>query len=424
MKKFLPVILSVILLLPFSGCMEKEEEGVVIARNFWVEVYEPEVNISDIMSGGLPDVNICYAKVGEGKENAGIGDQIFLYYSIYLANMNGFNGKAYCIVDGKKLSSLDIEHEYLPTFPEQSSQIGLPSVASDETKFSPENIYAFRWPYRFSHYGKHTVKFYVKGEEGITYGGIERNFSLEYIEQDDNRWALILNVDPPGDEIASWKDGAMVFDLLYHHYGFPRSNVMCLSNGCATRENLIDVMKWLSEHTNSDSKIVFWASGHGGIELYGDNDKEPIDGKIELWDGNLYDGDVADFFASSKSMHILSVIDTCFSGEFGGPDDMERIFTHFGSENSIEEEGRVLITASTTFARAKATEDGGILTILMAGALEGIKDRLGTTADINGDGKISAEEAGFWAAFHCYAHPLHGRPQLNDCYMGDMYLEK
>lgn len=426
MKNFLPALLtvSIMLILSFSGCMERGEEGVIIARTFWAEIYEPEVNISDISSDGLPGVDIHYSKVGEGKEKAGIGDMIFLCYSIYVKNMEGFDGKAYCIIDGKELTPFDTDHVYLPTSPEESQQVGLPPSISNEAEISPEVVHTFRWPYRFSSYGNHTAEFYVKDTNGTIYGRIERNFSIDYKEQDDNRWGFILAVDPPGGEVASWKDGAIVFDMLCHKYDFPRQNVVYLPNGCATRNNVLNAMEWVSQHTNSSSKIVFWASGHGGLEINGDDDRELIDGKIELWEGNLYDGDVANFFAASKSMNILSVVDTCFSGEFGGPDDLERVFTHFGSQNSIEEEGRVLVTASTTITRAKATDNGGILTIFMAGALEGIKDRMGTTADSNDDGKISAEEASFWAILHCYARPLSGFPQLNDCYYGELYLEK
>ncbi len=427
MKKFLPVlaVISLLIALPLSGCMEKKAtEGAIIARSFWAEIYEPEVNISNITSGSLPDVDIHYSKVGEGKEKIGIGDQIFLCYSIYTKNMAGFNGKAYCIIDGKTLSPLDADHEYLPVSPEQSSQFGLPSLMGNEAKISPEDVHTFKWPYRFSRYGNYTAEFYVENSNGTACGTIERNFTLEYADQNDSRWGFILTVDPQGDEVASWKDGAMVFDLLCHRYDFPRQNVIYLSNGCATRDNVLDCMNWLAGHTDSNSKIVFWASGHGGLELNGDDDREPIDGKIELWSGNLYDGDVADFFASSNSMNILSVVDTCFSGEFGGPDDLESVFAHFGSGNRVEDEGRILVTSSTTFTRAKATDDGGVFTILMTGALKGIKDRLGTTADSNDDGEISVEEAGFWAVFHCYTRPLSGFPELNDCYLGDMYLGK
>lgn len=427
MKKFLSVmaVISVLLILPLSGCMEKETEagGTVIARAFWAEIYEPYVNISDITSGSLPDVDIHYSKVGEGKEKAGIGDQIFLCYGIYTKNMAKFDGRAYCTVDGKALSPLDTDHEYLPTSPEESRQFGLPPLMGNEAEISPGGIHTFKWPYRFSRYGDHTAEFYITDSNGTAYGRIERNFTLDYESQNDSRWGFVITVDPPGDEIASWKDGAMVFDLLCHHYEIPRRNIIYLPNGCATRDNVLYDMNWLSEHTNSDSKIVFWVSGHGGLELNGDSDREPIDGKIELWNGNLYDGDVADFLADSKSENILSVVDTCFSGEFGGPDDLESVANHFGGGNSMEDEGRVLVTSSTTFTRAKATDSGGVLTILMAGALEGIKDRTGGTADINSDGKISADEAGLWAVFHYNIH-LYGISEFNDCYTGDLYLGK
>jgi len=185
-------------------------------------------------------------------------------------------------------------------------------------------------------------------------------------------------------------------------------------------------MDWLAEQTNVETTIVSWISAHGGIERFGDQDSEIRDGFLQLWDSRLYDGDLATFFAQTKSEHILSVMDTCFAGEFGGPDDFETIFTQLSGQYSVEAVGRVLMTAATTFTRSKATESGGIFTILMAGALQGISDRRGKTPDNfpygNDDGRISAEEAGYWAVLHCYSHIGYGFPQLNDLHSGDLFL--
>ncbi|KAA0001350.1 MAG: hypothetical protein FE048_05595 [Thermoplasmata archaeon] len=424
MKKILALLLiSLIIPVSFSGCMERKEEGIIIARSFWIEAYEPVVNLSDLGAGGLPSVDISYVKSKE----MGIGDQIFVYYQIYMENVEDFRGKAYCIVDGKELVAFDVDKEYLPVPPQNASLLGLPQAIPDEKIFSQGEVHTFVWPFKFSHFGNYTFHFYIEGADGMKYGEIERNFNFAYLPTEDNRWALIITVDPAENEIASWKDGAIVLDLLFHRYNFPRKNIVYLSNKCATRENVKDAMKWISQHTNNDSKLVFWFSGHGGLEINGDDDRELIDGRLTLWKDYLYDGDVASFFANSRSSNILSVVDACYSGEFGGPEDIEAIFGGLGSQKRIEEEGRFLFTSATTFTRSKATENGGVATLLMAGALQGIHDRMGRSADMfpygNNDGKISVEEAAWWAAFHCYIPPFYGFPEINDCYPGELYLE-
>jgi hypothetical protein len=408
------------------GCVEQNEPEAHIAVQLWADRYIPSVNFSDIYSGGLPEVSIAYRHAGEGIYNASIGEQVFISYRVYMDNVVSFLGKAHCQVNGEFLSPFDVNLKYLPTQYEQAVQFGLPVPVTDQKDIDAETVYSFSWPYRFSYYGLHHITCYLKSPDGIVHAQIERNISILPANPNDNRWALIISVDPIGDSIASWKDSIMAWSVLTEQYNYPASHVLCLSNGIATRDNVLDTMAWLAKQTTQDTILVCWISAHGGIELFGDEDSEIRDGYIQLWDDRLFDGDLATFFAETKSLHILSVVDTCFAGEFGGPDDLERVFTQIRGEHSIEESGRVLMTAATTFTRSKATENGGIFTILMSGALLGIKDITGTTADDfpygDDNGRISAEEAGYWAAFHCYSHPGYGYPQLNDLHTGDLYL--
>lgn len=421
----LPVVLIIaLLLLPFTGCLDNGgAEPSIIARQCYPEIYRPTSDISDVQQDGLPDVDVSYHRAGDDVKNISIGDMVFLTYRIFLHNVAPFKGTAHCLVDGRRLSPSDGQHKYLPTDSSQNEGLGLPAVIATQQTLNEGAVYTFRWPYRFASYGIHSIECYTEDVNGTVHGRIRRNISVSYTEQDDNRWALIIGTDPADNEIAAWKDGVMAFDVLHNHYGFPRDNIIYLSNGCATRRNVTDAMRWLSSHTGEVSRLVFWISGHGGVEWWGDDDREPRDGTIELWHGMLYDGDIATFFAESGSQHILSVVDTCFSGEFGGPDDLESVANLFSDSPSMEEKGRVLVTASTTFSKAIATENGGILTMLMTGALQGIKDRRDTTADLNEDGVITAEEAATWTVLHINLNLRYGFAQMNDCYEGNLLLQ-
>ncbi len=428
MRKRPVALVLLLLLLPLTGCLDNgSAEPAGIARQCYAEIYRPVSDISDVQQNGLPTVDVGYQYAGDSMSNVSVGDMVFLTYRVFLHNMESFEGTAHCLVDGHRLSPRDTEHRYLPTDVSQNEMLGLPPVTPTRRTVNADAVYTFRWPYRFANYGVHSIECYMEDANGTRRANISRTISVDYTAQDDDRWALIIGTDPVGDEIAAWKDGIMAFDTLYNHYGFPRDNILYLSNGCATRSNVTAAMEWLSGQTGQASRLVLWISGHGGVEselFGGDGDTEWFDGTIQLWDGVLYDGDVASFFADTGSMHILSVIDACFSGEFGGPDDLESVANLFSDDPNIEEKGRVLVTASTTFSRAIATEDGGILTMLMAGALQGITDRGDGTADLNEDGVITAEEAATWAVLHINLSIRYGFAQMNDCHQGNLNLQQ
>ncbi|MFO8132614.1 MAG: caspase family protein [Thermoplasmatota archaeon] len=425
MRNLPAALVLLLLLLPFTGCLDNgDAEPAGIARQCYAEIYRPVSDISDIRQDGLPEVDVRYQYAGDSMSNVSVGDLVFLTYRVFLHNVESFEGTAHCLVDGHRLSSRDTEHTYLPTDISQSDMLGLPAATQTRRMLNEDVVYTFRWPYRFASYGVHSIECYLEDANGTRLAHISRNISVDHTETDDDRWALIIGTDPVGNEIAAWKDGVMAFDTLYNHYGFPRDNIMYLSNGCATKQNISNAMEWLGSHTGQASRLVFWISGHGGIEWWGDDDREPRDGTIQVWDGVLYDGDIATFFADTGSMHILSIVDTCYSGEFGGPDDLESVANLFSDDPNMEEKGRVLVTASTTFSRAIATEDGGILTMLMAGALQGITDRMDDTADLNEDGVITAEEAATWAVLHINLNLRYGFAQMNDCHTDDLHLEQ
>jgi hypothetical protein len=423
MRKLAAVLVLMLLVLPLTGCLDSgDAEPSVVARQCYPEIYRPTCEISDIQQNGLPAVDIQYEHAGGRMDNVSVGDMVFLTYQVFLHNVASFEGTAHCLVDGRELSPRDRQHRYLPTDGGQNEALGLPALTTEQRTLNNDAVYTFRWPYRFAGYGVYSIECYIEDGNGTRHANISRTVSVDYAATDDDRWGLVIGADPVDNEIAAWKDGVMAFDTLYTHYGIPRDNILYLSNGCATRSNVTAAMDWLSGHTGQASRLVFWISGHGGIEWWGDDDREPRDGTIQIWDGVLYDGDIASFFADTGSMNILSVVDTCYSGEFGGPDDLESVANLFSDDPNMEEDGRVLVTASTTFNRAIATEDGGILTMLMAGALQGITDRGDDTADFNDDGVITAEEAATWAVLHINLQLRYGFAQMNDCHQGDLTL--
>jgi hypothetical protein len=426
-------IIIIMILVGLTGCIEDKvvkKHREEINTNCWFELYEPIIDFSDLYKRKIPDPNLRFSKVDR---DVGVGDQIFLFYRVEIKEIEEFKSRARCIISRigeEELEARDPNHPYAPCSHDENwfkytDELGFPEIPNQYQLFKPGE-YTFIWSYKPPWFGNYSARFYIEGKRNLSESSL--NFTVKNITLEDNRWALIICVDPPGKEIYSWMDGLTVFNTIHNEYDFPRSHIIFLSNAGATRENVLNAMEWISSQTDRNSKLVFWYSGHGDIELNGDNDPELIDGVLALWnDQNLYDEDVAEFFAKSKSMHILSVVDSDYSGEFGGPDDTgEAVLGAIGFQESIEGEGRICITSATTFTRSYRSKKGGILTTLMAGAFAGIKDGSGYTADDfpygNGNRKISVEEAGWWTVMHCRMINHLSFPQLNDCYRGEMYL--
>src|SRR5210317_58975 len=84
------------------------------------------------------------------------------------------------------------------------------------------------------------------------------------MENQDNSYAFIIGV---GDDLPyTVKDANKLFETLTdkNRVGYPKENVILLTDEKANRKNILKAFDDLKKKTNEDSTIMFYYSGHGG----------------------------------------------------------------------------------------------------------------------------------------------------------------
>lgn len=87
---------------------------------------------------------------------------------------------------------------------------------------------------------------------------------LHSMENLNNSYALIIGV---GDDLPyTVKDANNLYQTLIdqERVGFPKENVIVLTDKQANRKNILDAFDDLKKKTDEDSTILFYYSGHGG----------------------------------------------------------------------------------------------------------------------------------------------------------------
>lgn len=84
------------------------------------------------------------------------------------------------------------------------------------------------------------------------------------MENQENSYALIIGV---GDDLPyTVKDANNLYNTLINkeRVGFPKENVIVLTDKHADRKNILKAFDYLKKKTDEDSTILFYYSGHGG----------------------------------------------------------------------------------------------------------------------------------------------------------------
>ena len=135
---------------------------------------------------------------------------------------------------------------------------------------------------------------------------------------------------------------------------FPPGHVKLLLDGEATREGLIDALKWLAVQAKDDDTALFFFSGHGWRQRHGANFAHyvvPYDAHPDRIDETLLRGeDLTAELRQISAKRLLIVLDACHSGGAAEPKDAEASH-EAGFDKSYYEElaagsGRVVIASS------------------------------------------------------------------------------
>jgi len=118
-------------------------------------------------------------------------------------------------------------------------------------------------------------------------------------------------------------DVITIFQILTSKFGFKTEEIKVVADYEATKENIINGLKWLTTGVQSGDTIVFHYSGHGSQVMVDDwTSSNETDGRDEIlcpvnlnWKDPLRDHEVGSYFKRvPKDCTTLVILDCCHSG--------------------------------------------------------------------------------------------------------------
>jgi len=118
-------------------------------------------------------------------------------------------------------------------------------------------------------------------------------------------------------------DVVMIFQILTTKFGFKPEDIKVITDYEATKKNIIDGVKWLTQGVGEGDQIVFHYSGHGSQIMVNDwTSTSEVDGRDEIlcpvdmnWNDPLRDHEIGAYFKRvPKSCESLVILDSCHSG--------------------------------------------------------------------------------------------------------------
>jgi hypothetical protein len=312
----------------------------------------------------------------------------------------------------------------------------------------------------------------VRAWDGAVYSEIEEITlevaNPEVVESDSHKWAVfIIAANFPEDNETKLGNGGLYLaekmtEFFIENYKYPTSNIFILFDdgwvrkengygeklqtlqeryhkydityGGATKDIVESTIKDVVDESNKfkDSEVFISISSHG----CGDNENPFTGGKILersgvfLWDEFLLtDKKLGNMLGNLKSTKTCIIVDACFSGGFA-----DKTIWNFPElfllRKDVVKSGRVVITGASKFRPGYAsTKEGplfsqlwfeGITTVDADGYRAGIL-KIGRQINLFRDGKVSAEEAFYYASYMLkkderFKEYSNMEPQMNDQY--------
>jgi len=332
-----------------------------------------------------------------------------------------------------------------------------------------------KWIYTWEIYkindGNYTIN--VRSWDGIDYSDYDeiqlRVDNPETIESESHKWAIFISASNfPEDNESKLGNGALnlaeeMASFFINNLDYSTKNIFILfddgwfrkDNGFgepimtlqerkheydityagAIKEIIESTITYIIDEASDfrDSEVFIWIAGHG----YGDINKTLTGGKILeksevfFWDDTISDKELGNLLSGLRSDKVCVVIDACFSGGFAD----KTIFSFrefFLLRSKLPRPGRVIITATSKFRPGYASTTKGPLFSqiwfegIRSGDADGFKRGIlhrgrPTILKIFKDGKISVEEAFFYASYILRADKTlkdyrKMEPQINDQY--------
>ncbi|MEW6619502.1 MAG: caspase family protein [bacterium] len=217
-------------------------------------------------------------------------------------------------------------------------------------------------------------------------------------------YALIVGIgqysDPRIRKLDFTHADAQAFcDLLLNpqHVGFLKENVKLLLDEQATLFNIKNAITgWLYKYTGSESTVIIFFAGHGGVESdKEDTEKDGIAKYLLPWDTNpddlfasaLSNTDFHRLLSTIKAQRLIIFLDACYAGGVAQRGSRDLGIVENPCERLAQGEGRLVISAAKPNQRSweDPTIGHGIFTHHLLEALKG-------KADMDNDGYVSIWE--------------------------------
>jgi hypothetical protein len=146
----------------------------------------------------------------------------------------------------------------------------------------------------------------------------------------DGKYAVIVGIsDYPGRTNDLWgprEDAQRMAKVLIERFGFPRRNVVVITDSSATRERIAQAVLRHLGQAGPDGSALFYFSGHGlpipaneGLGEEIDPEPDGRDEAIFVWDPtgegtHLLDDELGQLVQRLKTRRTLVILDACYSG--------------------------------------------------------------------------------------------------------------
>ena len=210
-----------------------------------------------------------------------------------------------------------------------------------------------------------------------------------------NAYAFIVGIEDyrsvtptPGARADAEHFAEMVEKTL----GVPHRNIHLLTDGDATRSDILATLSWMERNVSSDGRIYFFFSGHGSPNVEtGDSYLLPYEGQPETIEfSGIALQDVLDGLERTPAREVMAFVDACFSGSG------DRSALPAGArplvpvqETSVQPDSKVAFFASSGAAEISGTNAEGTSGLFTHHLLRAIGEG---RADMDGDGMISIDE--------------------------------
>jgi uncharacterized caspase-like protein len=215
-----------------------------------------------------------------------------------------------------------------------------------------------------------------------------------------NRWAVVIGIgEYENKRIPKLRfavsDAEAMYRFLTTHGGYPRDNVLLLTDTSATKPTLVNVKRalgdFLARQAGREDMVLIYFAGHGAPEV--DMGSAEADGLSKylvprdadpdsLYTTALPMEELQRIFARISSERIVMLLDTCYSGTAGGRTFARQQVRAMGLNDHFLErlarsQGRVIITASgpNEVALELPALGHGVFTYYVLEGLRGQADR-------------------------------------------------